>query len=188
MPELTFIEEGHQYFLDGVPLPSVTQVLFQEGFIDDRWWTEYACLRGTYVHKACQLENAGTLDEDALDPAIKGYHSGYVAFLRDTGFRPVEWEMPKYHPTYLYAGTPDVRGILYGQRAKIDLKSGKPEPWVKLQLGGYYLLNEPEDCYSLQLKPDGTYNLSEKIKDIRQHSQVFLAALACHNWKLNNRR
>jgi len=188
VPEFKFIEEGHQYLLDGASLPSVTQVLHAGGFIDDRWFTEYARTRGQYVHRACHLYDSGTLDEEALDPTLAPYVGAYKAFKRDTGFEVLESEVPGYHKTYLYAGTPDKWGALYRRPAMIDLKSGKPETWVKLQLGGYWLLGEPADCYSLQLKPDGTYNLSEKIKDIRQQAQVFLAALAVHNWKLNNRR
>lgn len=186
MPELTFQEEDHIYMLDGVVIPSVTQALHAEGFIDDRWFTEESSIRGTYVHLASHMHDMGTLDEDTLDPVLVPYLDGYKQFLDDTGFEVLESEVRQYHKTYLYAGTPDKKGLLYGRRSLIDLKSGKPEAWVKLQLGGYWLLDEPCDCYSLQLKPDGTYNFSEKIKDIRHQGQVFLSALVCHQWKNNH--
>jgi hypothetical protein len=186
MDKLTYIEDGHRYLLGDEELPSVTTVLKSEGFIDDAFFTEEGRRRGEYVHLACHLHDMNDLDESTLDPAIVPYYEAYVRFLRDTGFRVDESEVPDYQATYMYAGTLDKRGILNNKHTIIDLKSGAITPSVKVQLGAYWLFKGGYvDCYSLQLRPDGTYRL-EQVKDVRQQGQIFLAALAVYRWKQNN--
>lgn len=185
MPELIFDKERHVYSVNGRVLPSVTGILKAEGFIDDTWFTEDARLRGTYVHLACHLYDMGTLDENELDPALRPYLNGYIRFKADTGFEVVESEVPRYHEQYLFAGTPDKIGVMAKADTLIDLKSGLVSPWTALQTAAYELtLDRPMKRFGVQLTDDGKYKMIP-FQD-RTDRNIFLSALAVHNWKINH--
>lgn len=59
---LTFDEASHTYTLDGIQLPSVTEVtrFYAYDYKSDRpWLAEAAARRGTAVHEACALIDYG---------------------------------------------------------------------------------------------------------------------------------
>lgn len=89
---------------------------------------EHARARGSAVHKAIELYEAGTLDVDRLHPAIAPYFRGYLAFKAGEGFQPVDIELPVAHATLRYRGTLDARGTLTaddGARVLVDFKCSK---------------------------------------------------------------
>jgi hypothetical protein len=166
---------------------SVTGILKAEGFIDTQWFDEYSATRGTYVHKACELSDLGELEEAELDPVLIPYVSAWQKFMKESGFQITEMEIRIVSPEYQFTGKPDRIGILNGCPAIIDLKTGALQPWTALQLAGYEILKRsPHKRFGVQLKDDGNYKLTE-FKD-RQDRGVFLAALACYQWKHNNGR
>lgn len=166
---------------------TVTELLVAEGFINTEWFTEYGRDRGSYVHKARHLYDMDELDEESLDPVLVPYLEAWKKFRRDSGFVPVESEIRLYSEMYQFTGKPDVVGLLNGSPAIVDCKSGTIEPWVALQLAGYEILKgTPHKRIAVRLKPDGNYSVKEFTN--RQHRQIFLAALAIHNWKKNNGR
>jgi hypothetical protein len=201
---LRFDPDKHEYWLSEggreVKLPSVTQILADVGILDA---SEYRTTKkladgrevdartfGTYVHQACHYDDLGTLDEDTLDAAIKPYLGGYRAFKRDVAFKVLLSEVPSYHPQYRYAGTPDKAGLFERGNicAIVDIKTGAPSPWHRIQLAAYSFIQRWEDCaapgrFGLYLNESGTYKLIE-YKD-RQDGQIFLSALAVFNWKRN---
>ena len=71
--------------------------------------SEEAKLRGQYVHDMVYLYNLGTLDEDVLDPQLIPYLDAYKRFRQESK---------------------DIQGV-------IDVKSGSPNPCVKLQIAAY---------------------------------------------------
>lgn len=154
-----FTEEGHIYTADGRRLESVTGILKAEGFIDDRWFTEEARERGSFVHLARHLDDMGELDEESLDPVIVPYLEAWRRFRRESGFVVERSEVPGMSSSYLYAGTPDV----IGHFPKGNLKRG-----------------------AVELHNDGTYRLVPFTD--RQDVAQWLAVLSCHNWKKNNLR
>ena len=81
MPNFQFIEEGHRYLVDGNQWLSVTQVLPWSYYKDNG----EAMLRGTYVHRMIELYNNNDLDEESLDPALKGFLDAYKQFKKDFG-------------------------------------------------------------------------------------------------------
>jgi len=185
MPDFIYNDPQHLYTLDGRPLPSTTGILKAEGFIDDAWFTEDARLRGTYVHLACHLYDKGTLDIDTLDDALRPYLDGYIRFKEETGFQVIESEIPHYHPQYLYAGTPDKIGMMNGTDTLVDLKSGIIQPWCALQTASYEMFfNRPMKRFGVQLTDDGKYKIVP-FPD-RTDRNIFLSALAIHNWKINH--
>jgi len=183
----TFDPISHIYRIDGVAVPSVTQILAAEGFINGDWFTEYARDRGSYVHQAIHLYEHDDLDEDGLDPVIRPYLDAWKAFRSDSGFVVSSSEKEMYSEQYRFAGTADIFGT-FGDCSPsiIDFKTGAVAPWVGLQLAAYEILEgtRGRKRFALQLKDDGSYKLTE-FKD-RTDRGIFLAALSIHNWKRNN--
>jgi hypothetical protein len=183
-----FTAEPHSYHLDGVRLPSVSEVIapLVDYSMVPAETLAFAASRGKAVHLACEMLDMLDLDEDSVDPRIAGYVDGYRKFLLD--FSP-QWgiiEAPMYHPSLLYAGTPDRFGVAGGVRAVVDLKSIAAEtPAVFVQCSGYDLMIEERDgvradeMWALYLKPDGTYRLRTSKRD----EQTFLGCLRHYRGK-----
>lgn len=138
----TFDEGKHEYRLDGVRLPSVTEVLEQLGFIEPQFYTEEGRRRGLDVHYFCQY-----LDEGDYDPAaakargVDGYVESWRKFKEQAeGLKLLEIESRLYHPLYRFAGSPDRRVFLRGTEQIWDLKSGAPEDWHGYQTAAYEML------------------------------------------------
>ena len=182
---LRFNAEKHQYLLDGVVLPSVTQVLRSVGLINfsgiDQEILNRASALGTAAHQACHYDDLGDLDESTLDHHLKPYLEAWRAFRGDMLFYSIE--QPLCHPDYGFAGTPDrIAG-----KTIIDIKtSSVVYPWTGLQLAGYSILADIPTARRLavQLKPDGKYSVTEYTD--RNDRACFLSCLAIYNWKFNN--
>jgi hypothetical protein len=161
---------------------SVTELLQAEGFINTDWYDEYGRDRGSYVHQARHLYDMDELDEESLDTVLVPYLEGWKKFRRESNFVVIDSEVRLYNGQF--TGKPDAVGLLNALPTIVDTKSNI-EPWVALQLAGYEILKgTPHKRIAVRLKPDGTYSVKE-FKD-RQDRQIFLAALACYQWKLNN--
>ena len=183
---LTFDEATHTYTLDGVQLPSVTEVtrFCAYDYKSDRpWLAEAAARRGTAVHEACALIDYGEEPEET--PEIAGYLKAYRRFLKD--WKP-EWELIEHPMGSLeagYAGTLDRCGILNGGPAILDIKTGQLyDAALKAQLAGYYTLYDTtvKLCpdmrfYALKLSKDGTYELRE----VPYNSSILAACITLHH-------
>jgi hypothetical protein len=155
---VTFADIGHLYTSKGVVIPSVTQILKAEGFIDTTWFDEWSRNKGSYVHQAIKYDLAGELDEETLDDEIRPYLSAFRKFMSESGFKVELSEIPGINSTYGYAGTPDLIGCF-------------PKP-------------TPARRFSLELTKEGKYHL---IPYTGQNDfNVWLAAVATFNWKKNN--
>ena len=163
MSEFIFNEELHRYTLDGEVLPSVTTVInngLHTYAAVPKELLERAARFGTSMHLAIKLYLADDLDEDSLDPPLKGCLDGFKRWVDDyrdeyhIDFSNVE--VPGYHKRLKYAGTPDIEM----EEAVIDLKS-RPISMLTdpIQLTAYDHMtgggNRP--CYILELKQDSTY-------------------------------
>ena len=174
---LHFDEAAHRYSLDGRELVSVTQALTEAGFIDPRWYTDEAALRGTYVHAAVALHAAGDLAVDSLDSALAPFFDGYLAFRQESGFVVEACEERVHDPLMGYAGTLDLRGQFPGRDGVdvIDIKTGSIPSWVGYQTAAYARLVHGRRRWALNLRADGTYRLEPLTK--RTDESIFLAAL-----------
>ena len=181
---LEFNKERHEYKLDGVILPSVTQVIKSAGLVDDTFYDDYSCQRGSAVHLATALYDEGTLDESTVADEIKGYLVGWVKFLKESKFKPEAIEKRLSHQIYSYAGTIDRIGLLNGRQVICDIKTGALMPTVGVQLAAYKNLTEADNnTYAIKLNTDGTYAL--KKYSAQADWMVFMACLNLYNWKKN---
>ena len=183
MQKITFDAENHQYYIDGVEVPSVTTVcrfLAYDQKSDKPWLARVAADRGTRVHEACAMIDYGEEPEEDFETA--GYLKAYRRFLKD--YRP-DWEGIEYiaGDTILgVAGTVDRFGTLYdGRSCILDIKTGAQlhDAPLRGQLTGYRRLLAidrgfyPDFLYALQLSKDGTYQLRE----VRQDDELLDACL-----------
>lgn len=159
--DVTFEKEGHIYTLpDGSRLPSITQILKEEGFIDTTWFDEWSRDKGSMVHLACHYDVTGELDEDSLDDEIRPYLKAFRKFMVESGFKVDKSEVPTANLTYGYAGTPDLVGCF-------------PKPTAARR-------------FALELNKEGKYKLIPHTE--QSDFAVFLAAVATYKWKANHRR
>lgn len=196
-------EEKGVYQRNGTDYGRVSDILKSVGIIDDRWFTEYAALRGTYVHEAIALYDQGNLDYPSLHEDLRGYVSAWMDFRKDTQFifHPGKIEETLYSDIYKVAGTPDriepetSKITKDGDLAIIDAKCVTSlNPSVEIQTAGYeqmfremYRSSNGKEFsgkirrYAIQLFNDGRY----KIKPLTQYGDalIWLSAVNIYNWK-----
>jgi hypothetical protein len=192
---LQFDQPTHTYTLDGVRVPSVTQVLKPlYNFEGIPLATLNAKARlGTAVHRACELLDNDDLDEEseegraALAP-LAGYLAGYKKFKSDMRPKLLANEQLLHHPVHRYAGQIDRSYAFEGHVWDVDLKSTvSMSPIVGLQTAAYTEMlraqgrTVPARRGALQLFPDGKYKLHE-FKDPTDFS-VFLSLLTVQRFK-----
>ena len=186
-----FRESDHTFWTTGGdPIPGVSAILKDNGFVDDRWYKAQHATRGHYVHHICRFIEEGTLDVKTVDDRLKGYVEACQAFKAEyKGLRTVKTrlEKPVYNALSGYAGIPDsVPNTIVG-RAILDWKSGQPQDWHMVQIAGYANLYTPTVATRLivYLKKNGTYKLHEDNRR-EYHDQIFLSALNCYKWRHKN--
>lgn len=194
MSLLTFDEASHTYRHDGRVVPGVTSILRPIMNFDhvDPALLAAAAAFGVAVHKACELDDRGVLNEAALDPALVPYLDAWRAFSRDYAVQWSAIEERVYHPRLRYAGTLDRFGIVriapnkpHTTPAVVDIKSGTQIlPSVGPQLAAYYRARDESSVttkrLAVQLKPDGTY--VAKWHDDPNDFAVFCSLLTLRNW------
>ena len=196
---LTFEPIAHRYQFGGVTVPSVTQVL--RSLYDFSMVTQEVLERkrqiGVATHAAIALDIANDLDESSVAPEVAGYLKGWRAFRADCSLHEADFgeiERPLYHPTYRFAGTPDMALCLDKCWSVLDVKTAADlHPAVALQLAAYLeLLNANTPAgehklkrrYALRLRENGTYRLDE-MKD-KNDLNTFLAFLMTNRWREAN--
>lgn len=192
---LSFDPAEHAYTWRGKPVPGVTSVI--RGSLGDpfervaRDVLEHARQRGSAVHKACELDDEGRLDEATVDPRIVPYVEAWRKFRREYRFEVLFAERPLYSAISGFAGTPDLVGrLLDGAILVIDRKTGLPGPAAALQTAAYAELAAYElhldsptapRRFALRMLPSGKYQFHEYTQpgDWRD----FLACLVVHRLK-----
>lgn len=193
-PGLEFDEATHTYRYQGQVVPGVTSVLRP---VTDLSHVPPDILAassafGVAVHKACELDDLGQLDEEALDVALAPYLAAWRKFSRDY---EVQWsgvERKVFHSQLRYAGTLDRSGTVllapgkpHRTPAIVDIKSGTAlYPSVGPQLAAYHrALDEGSVTtkrLAVQLKPDATY--VAKWEDDPSDFALFCSLLTVQRW------
>lgn len=191
LSETIYDPSTHSYFLDGKPIPSVTEILREAGMYQNvkksDTWDEYYLKRGEYVHLACRFVLEEKLDEDQLHEDLKPYVAAFREFVRDTGFLAHIIEQPMRHTEYRFGGTPDLAGQFKSKDSPycvIDIKSGSPNRAHQIQTAAYAILLRHNykwhgmNRYALYLGP-GKYKL---VAHTGADEKVFMAALTLYHW------
>lgn len=140
MDNFKFIEETHEYFLNDIRIPSVSNIispLVDYSHIDKDMLANKAAL-GTEFHRVIGLHFIKELDVESIDDRLILPYRAFCEWEegRDLGISQAV-EVKKYHKRLLFAGTPDLvtDTDLYDFKLRIYNKITDP-----LQLAGYALL------------------------------------------------
>lgn len=192
---LAFEEARHRYTLDGVTVPSVTQVLDPYSGLEHvpPDVLERAKEFGTHVHQAVHLFNEERLDFATLDRALLPFVQGWQKFLDETGAVVLDSERRVASRRHGYAGTLDVR-VYWGRSIRlIDVKSSAIRPrTVGPQTAAYSEALREEtgervrDRYCVRLTQDARY-IPDRLDDPRDW-EMFKAALVVRRWCEDNNR
>jgi hypothetical protein len=172
----------------GRKLPSVTRVIKSAGLMPDhfeKFSNQYAMIRGSLVHRACELDDVDDLVEDKLDPILRPYVESWRKFKQAISCKREDFlaiEERVFHPHYRYAGTLDRRMLVRGAESVVDLKTGSPEKWHSIQTAAYVLtFQKPLKRHSVYLSRDG--DLPKVVEHVNpDDARVFLACLTVHNY------
>lgn len=163
MALFTFDESAHEYRVDGVRYPSVTEIIRP---LSADWLAripadvlERKRAFGVAVHKACELDDNDELDDEATDTRVMGCVNAWRAFRRDLSVDVIANEQQLYHQKLCFAGTLDriatMLPVSDSQKNAVwilDLKtSDEPHHSYGVQLSGYSLLMEGFEfvCHAL---------------------------------------
>jgi len=168
-----FDHDTHTYINHlGEERPHITGMLLRCGEIDDTWFTEESCVRGTAVHDLTLMYDQGALDVAECVSPYKGYLLAHVDATR--ALRPT-WhhvEEAFMHPTLGFGGRPDRAGIVWKRRTVLDGKSGPAAKSHQLQTALQAILMAaqqpgilPEQYQRLALywQKNGKYKIVEHV-------------------------
>jgi len=149
-----FDAETHRYRIDGLPVPSVTQVL--RDLVPGWSATEWHLQRGRAVHACAALIAAGkTFD---ADPQIAGQVEACHKWFREWQPAVGSAEVQVYNVAYAYAGTYDLLAYINGRLTLVDWKASL-DARVAWQLAAYSaaMVDRVEVGVGVALQADGTY-------------------------------
>ena len=190
--ELQFDAEAHRYTLNGVILPSVTQIISAVGLYEYDYVSAetlaVAAERGRYVHEMIEMFEEGTLDFDTIDPELEGYFNAYLD-MKAAGVIPARASLIEarlYSKKYMYAGTLDM--LFEEERWIHDHKTGEESPVHGLQLSGYWLAKHPDFNDKPNRLTCGYYRKDRSYKLVEYPYEPFawLAILADYKWRLKH--
>lgn len=139
-----FNEETHEYFIDGVKYPSVTDIAKPISFerLDalQKSMLERARMRGTIVHELCEeYLLCGEIDESAIDSEILPYMASFVEWARTYKPKVIFTEKRLFSANMGYCGCLDLLCKIDGKIVLIDYKatSAIDKKSLSVQLAGY---------------------------------------------------
>jgi len=145
---------------------------------------DYYLSRGTAIHKATALWDAGILNTGSMDERIAPFLHAWTRFRRETGGDVVASELRVEYPALDYGGTLDriIRFCsLYPTGCLLaDIKTTQADVWTRLQTAGYRLAYRGEGQKRMKrgfvaLRKDGTYRAGVYDEDARDKA----AWMAC---------
>jgi hypothetical protein len=182
---------NHEYIdrHTGIVYPHITGMLEATGWIDDTWFTEESCERGTAVHRLTADYDLGALDVESCVSAFRGYLLSHVAAmtsLRAMGLEVLSVEQPAVHPTLRFGGRPDRVIVFAGAKGILEGKSGAPERSHQIQTALQAILVADDHQlpahlmtrYCLYWKANGKYKL-EIHRDRRDFDEAGRIIRSC---------
>jgi hypothetical protein len=194
LPEgVTFDEDSHTYYFEGVKVPNVSRVLAPLEHWDriSPSVMEAAQELGTAVHLATAFDDCNTLSEDSVDPAVRPYLECYRRFRRENAeIEILGVEEVAYHGALRVATRLDRRATIAKRHAVVDLKTGGKLHSHGVQVMAHRLLwnyrrplpGHIKDCYTLYLNKEGQLAQLCPWTD-PLHEREFVALLTDLQWR-----
>jgi hypothetical protein len=192
---------AHDYYLDGVLTPSMTQILRDSGLIRfdgvPAFILEAARKRGSAVHQLCHYANEDDLDPTSVDDAYRGYLDAWLRCRAERGIRPLLCERRIASRRHRVTGTLDLLCAIDGDGWLLDYATGDPVNCSKnFQTAGYLGLamewkSEDRELAnvlhrfqrwrrgSVRLRKDGSF-LFREYTDVREYARFQILAAAWH--------
>lgn len=170
MNEICFDSEKHEYTVDGVVVPCVSDIIAVYGNDVDEGddlelLMDAAAERGTVCHYLLSSYLQGERDVE-YPSAYESYVEGIRLFLSEHDIEPLSIETPVYSKRHGYAGTPDLLCMFDGVLTLLDYKfvAQIAKTKVKAQLNAYCKAYEENGVYpdalaAVQFLKDGTYRI-----------------------------
>lgn len=145
-----------------------------------------AMQRGTDVHAIFALtigHHAGLCDPPDVPEEYVGYYRGILAWIEKANPRPSGLERTMRHKVYPYAGTADFIGMIGEEFGVLDLKTGAPEKWHRVQLHAYQkMLDKAAKMWALYIDADGNFK-QITIKPSARDWAAFNCGLSVLQWR-----
>lgn len=197
----TFSEANHLYAdANGVPRPSVSQVIKAEGLISFAGINPSILERkrqlGSLVHKVTELYDQGEdLNNYEIPDEVWPYLEGWLTFRNDTGYEPrfTEQRMLAQVHGMWFGMTLDSEGPIDGENSIIEKKCGASEhPAWGVQLAGYAMGKYPTEKVKparavIQLGPQFPRNYKRWPYKEDSDYTVWMNSLVNAIWKINKR-
>lgn len=194
---IEYNDERHEYKINGVVAPSVTQVIAplapDFSFINSDM-LKRASNFGKAVHAACEFEDYGTLDESSLDPALIPYLNAWRKCKADLRIVVGHNEEIVFSKAWHVAGRLDKVVEMNNRMAIIDIKTCSTlHRVIGVQLAGYELCARDMgkvsgvreiERYAVRLKENGDYDM-KKYEDPTD-KDAFIACTQLFHWRKNN--
>ena len=141
MPGLEFKPENHTYWLDGMMIPGVSELMrpLSESMYRkvDKTMLDAAAARGSAVHEA--IENFAKFGIEDCEPELQGYFDGFIRWFNENRVEVIASEVAVYNKTYRYAGTVDLLCKVRGETWLVDVKTTAQvnEMLTSVQLSAY---------------------------------------------------
>jgi len=119
---ILFTEEGHEYTLEGIHVPSVSELMspILSDFEIDPKYAE----RGTAVHNLTELWDNGLYFPELADDELAPYMLAYEDFHDTYDVEVIEMEEIVFNPRLMYAGRLDRLWMIDGAEHLTDIKTG----------------------------------------------------------------
>lgn len=187
---LTFKEDKHQYFWDGVEVPGITHILKTVGLSKpydnvDPYYRD----RGKAVHKAIELDIQGDLDLSTLHEDCVPYFKAWKGFVKKTKYSPLLTEKRLYSKSKRYACTIDNYGTYKKKHLLVEIKcTENSDKASDLQLCGqeFALI---ENDFPVELKLVLELHKDESFTPIVSETPkiVWGGVMDLYEWKLKKR-
>ena len=186
LPELTFREKDHTYWLNGSMIPGVTSLM--RPLSDTLYKTvdqtalQVAADRGSAVHESIELfHKYGVRD---CPEEFAAYFNAYFEWYKAFRVEVLANEVPVYHKIYRYAGTADLLCLIRDELWLIDLKTTSQlnHMLTSVQLAAYNAALTSHGVRTahkgvLLLKKNGKYTFDEARKEDDDEAWTTFGAL-----------
>lgn len=186
---LTFEDISHTYEIDGASCPGTSELMERMEIKEaiNPHAMPYA-KRGERIDLAIQYDLLGDLDESSVDSTEWGYVEAWRRFVKEHHVVPVSKpQLLVGSVNYWFATLIDLVCHIDGKLSTLNLKTGKPAKWHKIQCHLEWLLYpEAEQCRAVYLAPDGSFELDENYAGDTLSMNTAKAIAQCngiaHKW------
>lgn len=186
-------EERHEYRIDGIVVPSVTQILKANGLNDFSMVNPDILFRakqfGLAVHKGCELHDLKTLDRDSLCDPLVPYITQWQRFIINFKVQILDIERRFWSTKYRFGGCLDRVALINGKLTLVDIKTTTSiSPTTAIQVMGYKILYDEGRKFKDKIKARMCVCLKEKKFVIQEYrdardEQIFMSCLTVANYK-----